>query len=151
MPSLSAENNFHRGLAALMDNNHSDAAVFFGRALDIERRCKPRHPESRYLSYYGFSVAKARRSTIEAIEACLLAVELDDNEPELWLNLGRVYCMAGLKSAGLDAFERGLQIDPTHADLLFERNDLDRRSTPSRPPPSFSRRPAPWSPKIHFR
>lgn len=114
----------------MMDNNHSDAAVYFGRALELERRCKPRQPESRYLSYYGFSMAKSRRSIVEAIDACRLAVELDDSEPELWLNLGRVYNLAGLRTLAMWAFERGVRLDPSHRDLLMERNDLDRRSRP---------------------
>lgn len=130
MPILTAESNFTKGLAALMDNNHADAAVYFGRALELERRRKPRQPESRYLSYYGFSVAKARRSIIDAIDACRRAVELDDEEPELWLNLGRVYTIAGLRTLALWAFERGLRLDPGHAELRMEREDLERRHRP---------------------
>ena len=74
MPILSAENQFKKGLAALVDHNYTDAAVFFKRALDLDRARNRRQPDLRYLSYYGLSLARSGRSIREAIQICRTAV-----------------------------------------------------------------------------
>jgi len=130
MPILSAENNFRRGLAALVDDNHSDAAVFFGRAMDIEQQRNVRQRKMRYLSYYGLSLAKARRAPEEAIDACLRAVGHDPKDAELYLNLGHVYALAGKTTRALKAFAYGLRLAPDHRQLLEQVTRLERRRPP---------------------
>lgn len=130
MPILTAENNFRRGLAALVDNNHRDAMVFFSRAIDTERQRGALGPQPRYLSYYGLSLAKSRGSTGEALEACRMAAASDSNNPDLFFNLGRVCLLAGDESGALRAFEQGLRFAPEHVSLLRERSRIERRRAP---------------------
>ena len=130
MNSLSAENYFKKGLAALVDQNHEDASVFFRRALDLDRDRNRRQPDMRFLSYYGFSLAKAGHSSATAIQACRQAVAKQPLDPVLLLNLGRVYALAGKNTQALDAFERGLQIAPDSKVLAQERDKLERRGRP---------------------
>jgi len=133
MPSLSAENYFKKGLAALVDQNHEDASVFFRRALDLDRNRSRSQPDMRFLSYYGFSLAKSGHATTTALEACRTAATRQPLDPVLLLNLGRVYALAGKYTQALDAFERGLAIAPESRVLREERDRLDRRGRPAVP------------------
>jgi len=133
MTVLSAENNFRRGLAALVDDNHRDAAVFFARAIEIQRQRAGDVPEPRYLSYYGFSLAKSRAVSREALDACARAAASGGPDPDLYLNLGRVYLLAGKTALALEAFSQGLRLVPGHAPLARELGRIDRRSAPVLP------------------
>jgi tetratricopeptide (TPR) repeat protein len=134
MPILSAENSFKKGLAALIEDNHLGAAVHFREAIDIERQRQAARPTMRYLSYYGFCLAKAKRSIQEAIRACRTAALAEPRYPDLFLNLGRVYMVAGKHRQAREAFDRGLSISPDNLALQRERaraeEELLERSTP---------------------
>ena len=130
MPILSAENQFKKGLAALVDHNYTDAAVFFKRALDLDRARNRRQPDLRYLSYYGLSLARSGRSIREAIQICRTAVSQHRNHPVLWLNLGRAYLAAGKTDRALEAFDRGAHLAPGNAAVVRELASIDRRSKP---------------------
>jgi tetratricopeptide (TPR) repeat protein len=130
MPILSAENQFKKGLSALVDHNYKDATVFFKRAIEVDLARKRNKPDLRYLSYYGLSLAKAGMSTVEAIRICRQAVSRHKNHPVLWLNLGRVYVMAGKQERALEALDRGAQLAPGNRILANELAQLERRSSP---------------------
>ena len=133
MAILSAENNFKKGLLAMVDEDHVHAAEFFRQALDIERERQVARPDGRYLSYYGLSLARAYRPTHESIKAVETAAGQDSFSADLQLNLGRVYLLAGKTSRALKTFERGLQLDPRHRGLQREFRRIDRRSRPALP------------------
>lgn len=130
MPILSAENQFKKGLTALVDRNYKDATVFFKRAIDVDLARNRRKPDLRYLSYYGLSLAKAGMSTTEAISLCRQAVARHKNHPILWLNLGRVYAAAGKTQRALEALDRGVQLAPGNRVLTHELAQFERRSKP---------------------
>jgi len=130
MPILSAENQFKKGLTALVDHNYKDATVFFKRAIDVYLARNRRKPDLRYLSYYGLSLARAGMSTTEAISICRETVKRHKNHPVLWLNLGRVYAVAGKEQRALEAFDRGIQLAPGNRILAQELAQLERRSDP---------------------
>ena len=130
MPILSAENQFKKGLTALVDHNYKDATVFFKRAIDIDLARNRRKPDLRYLSYYGLSLAKAGISTTEAISICRQAVSRHKSHPILWLNLGRVYVMAGKQERALEALDTAAQLAPGNRVLAHELAQLERRSSP---------------------
>ena len=130
MPILSAENHFKKGLSALVDHNYKDAIVFFRRALDIDKERGRRHPDLRYLSYYGLSMAKAGMSTNVAIKVCRSAVARQTSHPVLLLNLGRVYMIARKPRLAREAFDRGARVAPANRVLTRELASLERRSKP---------------------
>ena len=130
MPILSAENSFRRGLAALVDGDASSAADHFHAAILTEVQHGVKRPEMRYLSYYGLSRAKAHGATPQVIQACETASRRDSLNPDLFLNLGRVYLLAGKTTKALAAFRRGLELAPDHRSLLAESAKVDRRSPP---------------------
>ena len=130
MPILSAENQFKKGLTALVDHNYKDATVFFKRAIDVDLARNRNKPDLRYLSYYGLSLARAGMSTAEAITLCRQTVSRHKSHPVLWLNLGRVYAIAGKTQRALEAFDRGAQLAPGNRVVANELAQLERRSDP---------------------
>ena len=125
MASLSAEIYFKKGLAALVAQNFEDASKLFRQALDLERDRGARHPDMRYLSYYGLSLARAGHSTSTAIQACRTAAMKQRGDPVLYLNLGRVYLLARRIGPAAAAFEQGLAVAPDHTDLLATDLEID--------------------------
>jgi tetratricopeptide (TPR) repeat protein len=113
-----------------VDGYFGDAVTAFKTAMEIEKQHAVPRPQWRYLSYYGLSLARADRPTREAMDACERAVRCDPWDPDLLLNLGRVFALAGKSTRALAAYERGLQIAPRHRALRTELRALDRRSTP---------------------
>ena len=130
MPILSAENSFRKGLAAMVDGDAAAATTFFQAAILIERQHGVTRPQMRYLSYYGLSLAHSRGATPEAIQACETAARRDFFNPDLILNLGRVYALANKTTKALAAFERGLAMAPGHKVMRAELAKLDRRQAP---------------------
>jgi len=130
MPILSAENSFRKGLVALVEGDPATAATHFQSAILIERQHGVTRPQMRYLSYYGLSLAQSRSATPEAIQACETASRRDFFNPDLLLNLGRVYLIAGKTTKALAAFERGLAMAPEHKALRAELGKFERRQPP---------------------
>ena len=131
MPILSAENQFRQGLAALVDGDPRAASEHFRSSIQIERQRHVRRPQMRYLSYYGLSLALAHGPSQESIRACETAARRDFFNPDLLLNLGKVYALAGLTTRALSTFERGLSVAPSSGPLRAELAKLDRRQTVS--------------------
>jgi hypothetical protein len=130
MAILSAENSFRRGLVALVDGDARTAANHFQSAIVIERQQMVMRPQMRYLSYYGLSLALANGASAQAIQACEVASRADVYNPDLLLNLARVYAIAGKTSKALATLEVGLRLAPGHRGLRSEHAKIDRRGAP---------------------
>ncbi|HZN56138.1 MAG TPA: tetratricopeptide repeat protein [Candidatus Polarisedimenticolaceae bacterium] len=130
MAILSAENSFRKGLVALVEGDPAAATTHFQSAILIERQHGVARPQMRYLSYYGLTLAQSRGANPESIQACETASRRDFFNPDLLLNLGRVYLLAGKTTKALATFERGLAIAPGHKALRAEHAKVDRRSPP---------------------
>lgn len=130
MPILSAENSFRKGLVALVEGDPATAATQFQSAILIERQHGVTRPQMRYLSYFGLSLAQSRGATPEAIQACETAARRDFFNPDLLLNLGRVYLLANKTTKAMAAFERGLEMAPAHKALKAELGKFERRQAP---------------------
>lgn len=149
MPIISAENNFKKGLEALIDQDFVEAAMHFRRAIDIETQRRVTEPDMRYLSYYGLCRAKAHGKILEGLHACKRAALGRNRDPEMYLNLGRVHLVARQPRSAFEAFRRGLAINPSHTVLRLESSRLEPRlpaKTVSNPRGGiFSRMKAAWS------
>ena len=151
MPIVSAENQFKQGLVALVDRNYVEAAMHFRRAMDIEHQRRILNPDMRYLSYYGMCRATAHDKIQEGLHACKHAARVRSLDPEMFLNLGRVYLLARQKRLAYDAFQTGLDLDPQHPTLISESKHLLKQAG-VRPKPAptprgglFSRVRSAWS------
>lgn len=139
MPILTAENHFRKGLVALVEGRPNEAAAQFHLAMKIEMERGVGRPQMRYLSYYGAALAEWKGATADAIQACETAARRDFFNPDLQLNLARVYRRAGKRTRALATIERGLQLAPRHRALRDELSNLDRRRRP----------PLPWLSRSH--
>ncbi|MBZ5639654.1 MAG: tetratricopeptide repeat protein [Acidobacteriia bacterium] len=133
MPILSSEIHFRKGLAALSEGNPAEAVEQFRQAIVIERQRSVSRPQMRYVSFYGLALARANGATAEAVQTCERAAKLDFCNPDLLLNLGQVYLLAGKTTRALMAFERGLRLAPEHGRLRAALAEVDRRGTPPLP------------------
>jgi tetratricopeptide (TPR) repeat protein len=131
MPILSAENCFKRGLVALAAGKPAEATTLFEAAMAIERERGVGRPQMRYLSFYGLSLAHSRKSITDALRACEEAAREEAFNPDLFLNLGKVYVRSGNRTRALEAYERGLRLDPKHRGLRAALQKTDRRSNPA--------------------
>ena len=130
MPILSAENCFKKGLVAFAAGRPAEASALFEAAIAIERERGVGRPQMRYLSYYGLSLASTRRPGHKAVRACEEAARKESFNPDLFLNLGKVYMRAGKHTRALEVFERGLRLDSRHRGLRAALAKVDRRSDP---------------------
>ena len=102
MSILTAENSFRNGLMALVDSRDTEATRYFRSAMQIDKDRGKGRNWVRYLSYYGYSLAREGVNGREAVELCERAVRLSQHDPETLLNLGRVYMRSGRTTLALE-------------------------------------------------
>jgi Flp pilus assembly protein TadD len=61
-------------------------------------------------SYLAFCLARERRQLQKAISLCNEALQQEPNNPLHFLNLGRVYLVAGQKGKAIQTLRRGLKL-----------------------------------------
>lgn len=132
-----AEREFSKGKRALREGRIEDASALFRTAVALDKEDGGSSSRMRYMSYCGLTAALAGRPTPEAIRACEVAAREDFLVPEMHLNLGRIYQLAGKTGLALQAFERGLKFHPQHSQLQRALTGADRRGHP--PLPLFKR------------
>jgi tetratricopeptide (TPR) repeat protein len=128
MRALSAEQSFRKGLAALADSRPEHAADHFLAAMEAEQSHGARQPDTRYLSYYGLSLARAFEAGPDAVRVCEAALADDPTSSNALLNLGRVYLLMGRIEDALACLDRGARFAPTHGALARELGRVDRRA-----------------------
>lgn len=75
----------------------------------LERALKLRDNPSWY-SYLGYCIAKQRGQTRKGMELCLTSLELEREEPDHYLNLGKIHLLTGNKSEAIRVFREGMSI-----------------------------------------
>jgi tetratricopeptide (TPR) repeat protein len=125
-----AEIRFQRGLQALAEGRSLEALALFESALEVERRLGARTPQARYLSYYGFSLAKDGGQRREGTELCRKAIELEFFNADLFSNLGRVLLLSQSRKEAFQAFAKGLSLQNNHADIIRELGRMGWRRPP---------------------
>lgn len=63
-------------------------------------------------SYLAYCIAKERGQVREGVRLCQAALAAEPHNPAHYLNLGRIYLIAGQKPKALATFEQGLARDP---------------------------------------
>ena len=134
MINREAETSFWRGMQLIEVARPREAAVFFNAAIELAKSDELNRSHARYLSYYGLSLCLARNGFREALSNCRMATRLEDDRPELWRNLGRVAITLGRRAEAYRAWQRGLDLDPSHAGI---QDDLQRLGVRGKPALSF--------------
>jgi len=63
-------------------------------------------------SYLAYCIAKERGQVRAAVQLCQVALSAEPRNPAHYLNLGRIYLLAGQKPKALATFQQGLSRDP---------------------------------------
>jgi len=111
------------GIALAREGHYAAALSVFEEDL-----CFTQNPTA--TSYYALSLANAEGNYDKAISLCLMAAEKEFFNPEIYLNLGRIFLMNGQKSVAMKSFRKGLTFDNTNNELLGEVRRLGLRRKP---------------------
>jgi Flp pilus assembly protein TadD len=85
---------------------------------------------SLYYSYLGYGAAFLDGERRDGLRLCKHAVQIAPQEPDNYLNLARVYLLAGDRRHAVAAVQRGLILEPRHGGLLALRRKLGYRRKP---------------------
>lgn len=97
-------------------------------------------------SYYGLCLALTTSSqTDEGARFCEVAIQLEPNRGEHYLNLAKIWQAARVRSMMVSVLERGLKESPRSAILLAFQDEIGVRSAP---PISFLPRGHPLNKKL---
>lgn len=130
MPDQVSEQSFRKGLDAVARGEFLEALEHFEASLSAQHLSPAGQPAMRTLSYYGLCLAMGPNRLREAREFCETAVEGEFYNPELYLNLGKVYLKSGDRARAYGAFVRGLQLNPRDAALIRQVRRLGIRRRP---------------------
>ena len=101
MISIEAEKEFTKGVKALQDGNAVVALTCFEKAAGIS-------PRPVYFSYLGYCIAKERGQVQKGMLLCSEAMESEPENAVHYLNLGKIYLLAGNKQEAIRVFRKGL-------------------------------------------
>lgn len=128
-----AEDSFEKGILALEKREWREATAYFEAALTLEKRLTPRTPQARYRSYYGLCLGLVKKRHDDAITICRAAIQMENYNPDLHWNLGRVLFNAGRKREAHRVFLRGVQQQPRHKGLVTDMKRMGLRKPPVLP------------------
>lgn len=119
MPDPEGEKLFAAGLRALAVHNTLTALVFFEKAVAKEDM-------PIYSSHLAYCIAKERGQFQLAVTLCEKAIASDPRMPVHYLNLGRIYLLAGKKSEAVRTYREGLAFEKDQ-ELVDELDRLETR------------------------
>lgn len=120
-----AEKLFIKGVEAIKNGNVVSALVFFEKATRLDN-----NPTNR--SYLAFCIARERGQFKKAISLCEEALNEEPENPVHYLNLGRVYILAGQKTEAMRLLREGLTHEENR-EIVDELIGLGMRKPPVLP------------------
>ena len=115
---------FHQGMALCRKGMLRDAAIVF-RQLVEEGSQDPLH-----LSYCGLLTATVLGKPRDGLKLCERAVSFGAYEPQIYLNLVRIYEVCGLHNKAVAILRQGLRQTPGHKVMLAKIEELSPRRKP---------------------
>lgn len=119
MLTQSSPDFFSRGIEALQHEHLYLARVCFEKAFTAE-------PTPRHSSYFALALARSRGAIDEALPLAEDALRQAPDDPLHYLNLGRIYLLAGRRLEAAEIFRRGVRIE-RQPELLHELENLGTR------------------------
>jgi len=116
---------FEEGLKALNAGRTGEALQWLEKAVEEEKT-----PLA--CAYLAYCRAKEQGKYREAIALCTEAMKEEPKNSEIYLNLGRVYLLAGQRKSAIRAFDLGLRYGK-NPQLVNELTLLGRRKAPPLP------------------
>lgn len=118
---------FECGVGQLEEERYDEAVACLRRATELA----PAHPQLR--SWLGLAIAHAQGDFEESRALCESAAKQEFFNPDLYLNLSRVYLAFGRRSDALRYLRRGQMIDPGHTLIQNTIAELGQRRRPILP------------------
>jgi predicted Zn-dependent protease len=100
-------------------------------ASDFRRLIDDGSNDPRHISYYGLLTALADGRMVEGRKLCEKAVKEAFYDPEMYLNLAKVYFRAGQKTRASQVLRKGMRVDPDDHALRRELARINPRATPA--------------------
>ncbi len=115
---------YQRGQALIESGHGPDALEHLSRAYlsDPQNAC--------YRSAYAVALARVRQQFTGAVELARGAIRQEFYNPELYLNLARIYLAFDFKAEAVRFLKRGLMVDPDSATLQGSLAELGIRRRP---------------------
>lgn len=111
-----------KGMAALEKKNTLVALLLFDEAVAIKRT-------PTVLSCLGYCLAQEHRKWQKGTSLCLDAIRQDPHNALHYLNLGRIYLLAGQKQLAIQTFRKGLKTG-RNPQIIQELKQLGLRRRP---------------------
>jgi Flp pilus assembly protein TadD len=111
-----------KGIASVEQGNSLMALVHFEDAAKLRKTpigC----------SYLAYCLAKERRQMTNAVSLCLEAMQQEPGNAVHYLNLGRIYLLAGQKANAIQVFRKGLKFGKNQQ-IIDELKKLGLRKLP---------------------
>ncbi len=129
MPETDAEKLFNAGLELLAQGNTLSALSCFEKAAQVEDRPV-------YTCHLALCIAKERGQFQLAVALCEKAIGREPQNPVHYLNLGRIFVIAGKKENAIKTFREGLRYEKDQQII----DELERLGTRKPPIVPFIRR-----------
>ncbi len=122
--AFTPEEHYRRGLALMEAGHGQDGLEHLSRAYltDPQNAC--------YRSAYALALALVRQQFTGAVELARGAIRQEFYNPELYLNLARIYLAFDFKAEAIRFLKRGLMVDPDCASLQGGLAELGIRRRP---------------------
>lgn len=125
MSNAPTETPFEEGIKALNAKRTGEALQWLEKAVAVKKT-------PRTCAYLAYCQAKEQGKYREAIALCMEAMKEEPKNSEIYLNLGRVYLLAGQKKGAIRAFDLGLRYEK-NPQIVNELVLLGRRKAPPLP------------------
>jgi Flp pilus assembly protein TadD len=121
---FSADEHHRRGLALLQGGHGQDAFEHLSRAYLTDPQ------NARFRSSYALGLALVRGQFLGAAELARAAVRQEFYNPDLYLNLARIYLAFNMKSDAIRYLRKGLMVEPEDARIHEKLYELGVRRRP---------------------
>ena len=108
------------GISLAKDGLYTAALSTFDQSLEFTQ-------DPVAMSYYAISIAAAEGDHDRAVSLCLIAVKQEFYNPDIYLNLGKIFLLNGEKSNAIRTFKKGLGYDTSGGMLMSEIKSLGLR------------------------
>lgn len=113
---------FERARRAIVMDNTVAGLASLEKALSLK-------DDKGWYSYLGFCVAKERGQVSRGAELCMISLEHEPNNPEHYLNFGKIQLLSGNKSEALRILREGVARGE-NTEILTILNEFGKRKSP---------------------
>ncbi len=121
---------FNKGFELYKRGKFTDALELFRKSVAADSVANLTTTDPLYLSFYGITLVRTRKNPRLGLKLCKMALKKDDNQqPELYLNLGLAFEKCGKTKKAADTFRKGYRLHPKHPQLLANLQRVSPRRT----------------------